>query len=64
MRFRLHTRPGRRQTVGEMLYDIAQTQVAEMGLPARAIGLWFPYVSVADALHLGRSTCWASCRCR
>jgi F-type H+-transporting ATPase subunit a len=45
MRFRLHTSPGRRQTVGEMLYDIAQTQVAEMGLPSKGIGLWFPYVA-------------------
>jgi F-type H+-transporting ATPase subunit a len=45
MRWRVGTRPGRRQTVGEMLYDIAQTQVAEMGLPSKGIGLWFPYVA-------------------
>jgi F-type H+-transporting ATPase subunit a len=31
--------------VGELLYDIAQTQVAEQGLPHKAIGLWFPYVA-------------------
>jgi F-type H+-transporting ATPase subunit a len=37
--------PGRRQAVGEMIYDIAQTQVAEQGLPHKAIGLWFPYVA-------------------
>ncbi|HEX4929459.1 MAG TPA: F0F1 ATP synthase subunit A [Gaiellaceae bacterium] len=36
---------GRRQAVGEMIYDIAQTQVAEQGLPSKAIGLWFPYVA-------------------
>jgi F-type H+-transporting ATPase subunit a len=43
MRWRLGIRPGRRQTVGELIYDIAQTQVAETGLPTKAIGLWFPY---------------------
>ena len=36
---------GKRQAVGEMIYDIAQTQVAEQGLPSKAIGLWFPYVA-------------------
>jgi F-type H+-transporting ATPase subunit a len=36
---------GRRQAVGELVYDIAQTQVAEQGLPHKAIGLWFPYVA-------------------
>jgi F-type H+-transporting ATPase subunit a len=45
MRWRLMVRAGTRQTVGEMLYDIAQTQVAETGLPAKAIGMWFPYVA-------------------
>jgi F-type H+-transporting ATPase subunit a len=43
MRWRLGVRPGRRQTVGELIYDIAQTQVAETGLPHKAIRLWFPY---------------------
>ena len=38
-------RPGRRQTIGEQIYEIAQTQVAEQGLPAKAIGRWFPYVA-------------------
>lgn len=42
MRVRL---PGRRQAVGEMIYEIAQTQVAEQGLPQKAIGRWFPYVA-------------------
>jgi F-type H+-transporting ATPase subunit a len=37
--------PGRRETVGELVYDVAQTQVAEQGLPHKAIGRWFPYVA-------------------
>ncbi len=45
MRTRIGTQPGARQTVGEMVYDIAQTQVAEQGLPSKAIGRWFPYVA-------------------
>jgi F-type H+-transporting ATPase subunit a len=35
----------RRGTVGEQIYEIAQVQVAEQGLPNKAIGLWFPYVA-------------------
>jgi len=35
----------RRQTVGEQIYEVAQTQVAEQGLPSKAIGRWFPYVA-------------------
>jgi F-type H+-transporting ATPase subunit a len=45
MRWRLGVEPDRRQTVGEMVYEIAQTQIAEQGLPAKAIGRWFPYVA-------------------
>lgn len=45
MRFRLKQVAGRRQTLGEVVYDIAQTQVAETGLPAKAMGRWFPYVA-------------------
>ena len=45
MRFRLRPDPDRRQTVGEMIYDIAQTQIAEQGLPHKAISRWFPYVA-------------------
>ncbi|HEX2288046.1 MAG TPA: F0F1 ATP synthase subunit A [Gaiellaceae bacterium] len=45
MRWRLKVEPGERQTVGEMVYDIAQTQIAEQGLPHKAIGRWFPYVA-------------------
>ena len=35
----------RRETIGESIYQVAQTQVAEQGLPTRAIGRWFPYVA-------------------
>jgi F-type H+-transporting ATPase subunit a len=45
MRVKLKVDPDRRQTTGEMLYDIAQTQIAEQGLPSKAIGRWFPYVA-------------------
>jgi F-type H+-transporting ATPase subunit a len=45
MRFRLSDRPGARQTIGESIYEVAQTQVAEQGLPSKAIGRWFPYVA-------------------
>jgi F-type H+-transporting ATPase subunit a len=45
MRSRLALLPGRRQTVGEAIYEITQTQIAEQGLPTKAIGRWFPYVA-------------------
>jgi F-type H+-transporting ATPase subunit a len=45
MRVRLRTTPGTRQTLGESIYEAAQTQIAEQGLPAKAIGRWFPYVA-------------------
>jgi F-type H+-transporting ATPase subunit a len=45
MRWKLSYVADRRQTVGELLYDIAQTQVAELGLPQKAMRLWFPYVA-------------------
>jgi F-type H+-transporting ATPase subunit a len=35
----------RRRTIGEQVYEIAQVQVAEQGLPSKAIGRWFPYVA-------------------
>jgi F-type H+-transporting ATPase subunit a len=35
----------RRQTIGEAIYEIAQVQVAEQGLPSKAIKRWFPYVA-------------------
>jgi F-type H+-transporting ATPase subunit a len=45
MRLKLRVDPDSRQTVGEQLYEVMQTQVAEQGLPHRAIGRWFPYVA-------------------
>ena len=45
MRVRLGERPDRRQTVGEIVYEVAQVQVAEQGLPTKAIRRWFPYVA-------------------
>ena len=41
----LDASPTRRQTVGEWVYEIAQEQVAEQGLPTKGIKLWFPYVA-------------------
>ncbi len=35
--------PDRRQALGEQIYEVAQTQVAEQGLPTKAISRWFPY---------------------
>jgi F-type H+-transporting ATPase subunit a len=36
---------GRRHALGELIYEVAQTQVAEQGLPSKAIGRWFPYIA-------------------
>jgi F-type H+-transporting ATPase subunit a len=36
---------GRRQSIGEQVYEVAQVQIAEQGLPTKAIGRWFPYVA-------------------
>ena len=45
MRIRLGVRPGTRQTIGEQIYEVAESQIAEQGLPSKAIGRWFPYVA-------------------
>jgi F-type H+-transporting ATPase subunit a len=45
MRGKPGRRVGRRETFGEIVYEVAQTQVAEQGLPHKAIGRWFPYVA-------------------
>ena len=45
MRWRVVVEPGTRQTFGETIYEVAQTQIAEQGLPSKAIGRWFPYVA-------------------
>jgi F-type H+-transporting ATPase subunit a len=43
MRVRVGIRPDTRQTIGEQIYEVAQVNVAEQGLPSKAIGRWFPY---------------------
>jgi F-type H+-transporting ATPase subunit a len=45
MRVKTGKEPTRRQALGEQIYEIAQVQVAEQGLPTKAIGRWFPYVA-------------------
>ena len=45
MRWRVSVEPDTRQTFGETIYDVAQTQIAEQGLPSKAVELWFPYVA-------------------
>ena len=45
MRVKLALTPGPRQTLGEWIYDIAQQNIAEQGLPHKAISRWFPYVA-------------------
>ncbi len=41
----MRARAGRAQALGEQIYEVAQTQVAEQGLPSKGIGRWFPYVA-------------------
>lgn len=45
MRVKFGRGPNRRQALGEQIYEVAQVQVAEQGLPTKAIGRWFPYVA-------------------
>ena len=45
MRFGLSLRPNRRQTTGEAVYDLVQSQIAESSIPAKALHIWFPYVA-------------------
>ena len=45
MRSRLALLPGKRQTIGEAIYELTQSEIAEQGLPTKAIGTWFPYVA-------------------
>jgi F-type H+-transporting ATPase subunit a len=35
--------PTKRQALAESIYEVAQVQIAEQGLPTKAIGRWFPY---------------------
>jgi F-type H+-transporting ATPase subunit a len=44
MRVRFRSpRPGVRETIGEQIYEVAQVQIAEQGLPTKAMNRWFPY---------------------
>ena len=45
MRVKVGSDPTRRQALGETIYEVAQVQIAEQGLPTKAIGRWFPYVA-------------------
>ena len=40
----LRARPSARRSA-RSIYEIAQVQIAEQGLPTKAIGRWFPYVA-------------------
>src|SRR2546421_689851 len=40
MRSRVGIAPGTRQTIGESIYEVAQVNIAEQGLPSKAIGIW------------------------
>ena len=45
MRIKVGSDPTKKQALGETIYEVAQVQVAEQGLPTKAIGRWFPYVA-------------------
>jgi F-type H+-transporting ATPase subunit a len=43
MRKKVGSDPDRRQALGEIIYEVARVQVAEQGLPMKAMRTWFPY---------------------
>jgi F-type H+-transporting ATPase subunit a len=43
MRVKTGKEPDRKQALGEIIYEIARVQVAEQGLPQKAMRTWFPY---------------------
>ena len=43
MRVKTGKDPDRKQALGEIIYEIARVQVAEQGLPHKAMRTWFPY---------------------
>jgi F-type H+-transporting ATPase subunit a len=45
MRFGLSLRPSRRQTWGESVYELVESQISEGNLPHKATRRWFPYVA-------------------
>jgi F-type H+-transporting ATPase subunit a len=42
-RVKVGSDPTKRQALAETIYEVAQVQIAEQGLPTKAIGRWFPY---------------------
>jgi F-type H+-transporting ATPase subunit a len=42
-RIKVGSDPTKRQALAEAIYEVAQVQIAEQGLPTKAIGRWFPY---------------------
>lgn len=45
MRFGLSLRPSRRQTWGESIYELVESQIVESNIPKKASGRWFPFVA-------------------
>jgi len=43
MRVKTGKDPDRKQALGEIIYEVARVQVAEQGLPQKAMRTWFPY---------------------
>jgi F-type H+-transporting ATPase subunit a len=43
MRVKTGKDPDRKQALGEIIYEVARVQVAEQGLPTKAMARWFPY---------------------
>ena len=54
MRVKTGKGPDRKQALGEIIYEIARVQVAEQGLPAKAMRTLVPLLREPDDLHLGR----------
>jgi F-type H+-transporting ATPase subunit a len=42
-RIKVGSDPTRRQALAEVIFEVAQVQIAEQGLPTKAIARWFPY---------------------
>ena len=45
MRVKFSSKVTKRQALGETIYEVAQVQVAEQGLPSKGMKGWFPYVA-------------------
>jgi F-type H+-transporting ATPase subunit a len=43
----MSVRPDRKQTAVEVIYEVAEQQIARQGLPDVGMRLWFPYVATA-----------------